>query len=148
MLKPKFSKRYIFLCQKAKELQNLFQDVLKKSDNEIDEQLEGSWIYHPEWGVELLFNGESFISDFKEDLKHAVWLPLQGQLDRLLIPFYISGDEIDWIELYEDYLNHLPVTDFESPEEWKLHVVMKTLFGKVWDEEKKEWIKIRKGDTK
>jgi len=132
-----FSKQYIKMCKEAKELQEIYQNILKKEDNEVNNILEGWYVYDGE-NVILLHNNEFFISDLKDELKKYIWLPRQDQLQAIITTNKYFRFSL--IELFYHFANK-NVPKFASMEQLWLAYVMYMKYKKIWNNEKEKWIK-------
>jgi hypothetical protein len=130
------SQEYIDMCEKATEIQNLFQ------------ALEGDWYlcrctdikgYPHGYGLTILSCGDP---DIKSELliksPTDVWLPRQDQLQNLRVKteeganfqdrtWSLLGDLINFMNEYETEENI-----YWSFEQWWLSFIMKTRFNKIW----------------
>jgi len=132
-----FSKQYIKMCKEAKEIQEIYQNVLKKEDNEVDNILEGWYVYNGK-NVILLHNNEFFISDLKDELKKYIWLPRQDQLQAIITTNKYFRFSL--IELFYHFANK-NVPKFTSMEQLWLAYVMYIKYKKIWNNEKEKWVK-------
>ena len=132
-----FSKQYIKMCERAEEIQEIYQNVLKKEDNEVDSILEGWYVYDGK-NIILLHNNEFFISDLKDELKKYVWLPRQDQLQAIITTNKYFRFSL--IELFYHFANK-NVPKFTSMEQLWLAYVMYIKYKKIWNNEEEKWIK-------
>ena len=132
-----FSKQYIKMCKEAKEIQEIYQNILKKEDNEVNNILEGWYVYNGK-NVILLHNNEFFISDLKDELKKYIWLPRQDQLQAIITTNKYFRFSL--IELFYHFANK-NVPKFTSMEQLWLAYVMYIKYKKIWDNEKEKWVK-------
>ena len=132
-----FSKQYIKMCKEAKEIQEIYQNILKKEDNEVDNILEGWYVYDGK-NVILLHNNEFFISDLKDELKKYIWLPRQDQLQAIITTNKYFRFSL--IELFYHFANK-NVPKFTSMEQLWLAYVMYIKYKKIWNNEEEKWIK-------
>jgi len=132
-----FSKQYIKMCKEAKEIQEIYQNILKKEDNEVDNILEGWYVYDGK-NVILLHNNEFFISDLKDELKKYIWLPRQDQLQAIITTNKYFRFSL--IELFYHFANK-NISKFTSMEQLWLAYVMYIKYKKIWNNEKEKWVK-------
>jgi len=132
-----FSKQYIKMCKEAKEIQEIYQNTFKKEDNEVNNILEGWYVYNGK-NVILLHNNEFFISDLKDELKKYIWLPRQDQLQAIITTN--KHFRFSLIELFYHFANK-NVPKFTSMEQLWLAYVMYIKYKKIWNNEKEKWIK-------
>ena len=132
-----FSKQYIKMCKEAKEIQEIYQNTFKKEDNEVNNILEGWYVYNGK-NVILLHNNEFFISDLKDELKKYIWLPRQDQLQAIITTNKYFRFSL--IELFYHFANK-NVPKFTSMEQLWLAYVMYIKYKKIWDNEKEKWVK-------
>lgn len=133
----RFDEKYIEMCKEAKEIQKIYQDILNKENYEISEILEGWYVYDGN-KVRLLYNCDIFISDFEDKLKECIWLPRQDQLQKIITTNKYFRFSL--IELFYHFANK-NVPKFTSMEQLWLAYVMYIVYGKIWDERKKKWIR-------
>ena len=129
-----FSKQYIKMCKEAKEIQEIYQNILKKENDEIDNILEGWYVYDGK-NVILLHNNEFFISDLKDELKKYIWLPRQDQLQAIITTNKYFRFSL--IELFYHFANK-NVPKFTSMEQLWLAYAMYIKYKKIWDNEKEK----------
>jgi len=132
-----FSKQYIKMRKEAKEIQEIYQNTFKKEDNEVNNILEGWYVYNGK-NVILLHNNEFFISDLKDELKKYIWLPRQDQLQAIITTNKYFRFSL--IELFYHFANK-NVPKFTSMEQLWLAYVMYIKYKKIWDNEKEKWVK-------
>ena len=128
---------YIKQCAGAVELQQLWEpqtgdwvfiDLPEEFVDPVVLQRENSW---PKGVYVLMANWKP---------KDAVWLLRQDQLQGIIAPHYLEDGEVDYVEMFEDCLNYLPILlDTRSPEQMWIHLVMR-YFGKYWDEQEEKWV--------
>ena len=141
------SKQYIIMCKEAKEIQEIYQNILKKEDNEIDNILEGWYVYDGK-NVILLHNNEFFISDLKDELKKYIWLPRQDQLQDLtewiveeFCKWYKSPYKYEINRIHGGFKEIYPNQIFFSMEQLTFAYVMYKKYNKIWNNIKRKWIK-------
>ena len=132
-----FSKQYIKMCKEAKEIQEIYQNTFKKEDNEVNNILEGWYVYDGK-NVILLHNNEFFISDLKDELKKYIWLPRQDQLQAIITTNKYFRFSL--IELFYHFANK-NISKFTSMEQLWLAYVMYIKYKKIWNNEKEKWVK-------
>ena len=111
------SKEYIEMCGAAKEIQE--QWVCKGGD-----------FYSFEGGISTLMTN---CVPFKD----SIWLPRQGQLQKMLSKEYVDcsamlQDFCEWISKFDDYLEDLFYGNESMEQLWLLFVMIEQ-FGKVWN---------------
>jgi len=142
--------RYVMMCQKAEEIQNLWSP--KQCDfiiNHEDMEEGLSFCKPAESMVQVVGmyyddqDGEKFQQE-REDLKEqALWLPRQDQLQKIIEPDNARVYSLTSIVMerqYHDYTKNASVAAselFYSMEQLWLAYIMKEKFHKVWNEE--EW---------
>ena len=140
-----FSKRYIKICERAEELQRKWKCELgdfcyRKNSGKIEiitavRQI-GWWKTTPIKLNEMGYSEESTIlaGDSTWD---AIWLPTQDQLQEMCDPPL----DILLMEFWK-WLPHEEVAiKYTSMEQLWLAYLMWELYGKVWDDEKEDWVK-------
>jgi hypothetical protein len=145
--------RYVMMCQKAEEIQNLWRP--KQCDFIINftDLEEGLSFCRPAESLVQVVNMYYEEQDSKEylqecdDLKEqALWLPRQDQLQKIIEPdntrvYSLMRKVME--SQYHDYSKNASVTApeiFYSMEQLWLGYVMKEKFEKVWNE--KDWISV------
>jgi hypothetical protein len=123
----KFTKEYIEMVSKAKEIQGLWKQKV------------GDWVVDYNYMIPMLLDKK--IEGLNKPIIVIGWLPtlenLFGMLD--LEPFaYVFGDLDNWAGYYFDRGKLQP----EELKEKVLEYVMNLNYGKDWNPEKKEWEEI------
>ena len=145
------SRKFIKMCAKARELQEQWKPkgydwiaCIKK------------WENGPRWFKSMNIYETALLSPYETDScfygpsvdcikgrmeefkKHFVWLPTLEQL------FSMAGSDL-YIDILPDKV-HIDIRHFSTEQETLaqtlLSVVMWRKYGKIWDDEKGEWIKI------
>ena len=145
--------RYVMMCQKAKEIQNLWNP--KQCDFIINHEdlEEGLSFCKPAESmvqvVDMYYNeqdNERFLQECEDLKEQALWLPRQDQLQRIIEPdnaeVYSVMRKVMEMQ-YHDYSKNAMVTApelFYSMEQLWLAYIMREKFHKVWSEE--DWVMI------
>ena len=122
-----FSEKYIKMCEKAEEIQKEWKPQIGD-------------FYYFEKNVYIL--KESNISNKEE----SIWLPRQDQLQEIVEELFydFQGDlkVFDKVRLIDSFSLFVEENEdkFYSYEQFWLAFVMWKKYGKVWNDEKKEWI--------
>ena len=143
-----FTKRYIKQCEKAKELQEYKrQKGWKTGDWCYDKHYNDLTLNAVNW---LIWNGLKCSSN-RPNFHHwdipspnAIWLPTQDQLQEMILQKYDMTNCIMLAEMFARFVNKNRIELFEmitSMEQLWLAYVMWELYGKVWDDEKEDWVK-------
>jgi hypothetical protein len=141
------------MCQKAKEIQNLWNP--KQCDFIINHEdlEEGLSFCKPAESmvqvVDMYYNeqdNERFLQECEDLKEQALWLPRQDQLQRIIEPdnaeVYSVMRKVMEMQ-YHDYSKNAMVTApelFYSMEQLWLAYIMREKFHKVWSEE--DWVMI------
>ena len=131
------TKKYIKMCEEAEKIQKTWE--LKAGDCVAYPPDKQKRIPHcTEWTIEWYGENDADAWDTKE-LKSewsVIWLPRQDQLQQL------SGlcMEDNIILFYEFVESNKPLWNLGSMEQLWLAFVMHEKYGKMWNDEKEEWI--------
>lgn len=83
------------------------------------------------------------------EAEKLIWLPTQDQLQEILAPnnFFWNTMAMEMVlqEMRRAYGILLESPYFNSGEQFWLAFVMWKRYGKVWDDEKEEWVEIKEG---
>lgn len=154
-----FSEGYIKMCEKAKEIQKLWEPqawdwfAVKKG---WDDKEYYDWRKHATcYAVWIIsgyetdsgYYGPSFDEMEEEEYKeHCIWLPRQDQLQEMLIGDYGESDDKSYILLYKDFVSFLEKVFNEwediaekTPEKAWLAFVMYKRYGKRWNDWNNVW---------
>jgi len=133
------SAEYIRMCEEAKEIQ---KDIPDFDDGDFYYQYPGEGVYA--WGGKWSRVGGVYIAGVdmwpSSDTK-VVWLPRQDQLQEtyyrmdIQLDYRVITDMNGFIKENLEY-----VKQFTSLEQLWLAFLMFRKYGKVWDEEKEEWV--------
>lgn len=144
------SKKFIKMCEKADEIQNLWKrkpgdfyrwhcNLCFNNPNNLKNK---AYIHNVFWeGEDLIDNWECDCGSSDIDVgMPIIWLPTQNQLQ------YLSnknlGDLLDSFMLWEEGSGFIRQRDnFDSMGQLWLAFVMYEKYQKIWDDEKEEWIK-------
>jgi hypothetical protein len=147
--------RFAIMCQKAIEIQNLWNP--KQCDFIIDfEDLEEglSFCRPAESLVQVvdIYYEEHESKEYQQECEHlkdsALWLPRQDQLQKMMEPddsmvHSIIRDVIEKQYYSPSKGEHIAATNiFYSMEQLWLAFVMKEKYNKVWNEE--DWVSVKK----
>jgi len=123
------------MCEKAKEIQREYFYQFQSTS--------GDWIYCKENNkiVVLYFNREHGSPPAKyQDIKTAIWLPTQDQLQEMSNMTWWDFDK-RCNEIRKCFLEDpLSEWEMETKEQTGICVVMEKRFNKFWDNEKEVWI--------
>lgn len=139
------SEKYILMCEKAQEIQKLFEFRERDCCFGVFETecIEDSGIFY------ISRCQDDFYSTLPVTNKERVWLPRQDQLQEMVMKdsINIELNRFFVFSLEKRYNWH---SDFEYPvfaafrfdtfEQLWLAYVMKCKFSKTWSEEKQDWI--------
>jgi len=144
------SEKYFKMCQEAKEIQKIYQDILNCGNNwTINSMLAGWVVTDPETGIVLtLHNGEFCISDIVDEWKEWVWLPRVDQLFNIAFNrlrkesphTYFPKVLTLFCSLWQEYAEVLS-EDERSLEKLWLMFVMDYVYNKWWDDKENKWVK-------
>jgi len=141
------SKKYIKMCEKAKEIQKLW-----KYEN-------GDW-YASQMTKEGYFIGvvskdyEKLCSNtqveapyYQEYSEYCIWLPRQDQLQEIIIDKYKDYEEDKYIQLTFEFYAFIGsgrkrkgIRKLYSMEQLLLAFVMYKRYGKIWNDKEEKWI--------
>lgn len=157
------TERYIKMCEKAQEIQEIICDSTFDDDGfnffAVTEErksclhckninLPDNYNHCPNCGRALVTEEFTHLSHYADDLTESnsisfFWLPRQDQLQEMLD--YPHNDEL--IDQFHDWLDQPTEIDstgnpviFISLEQLWFAFVMWEKYGKQWDDEKEEWI--------
>lgn len=131
------TERYIKMCEKAEEIQREWKPEL------------GDRYWNTFWKLceynysEVICSSSFEKGDIDEKVKN-IWLPTQEQLQEMLDgDYFYHAFNLDVVNetmkrLYSEDGLYSP---FETGNEFWLAFVMWKRYGKVWDDEKEEWVK-------
>lgn len=158
------TKKYIKMCEKAEEIQrewkpqfgdyvygvpdtdgNLSVSIVVAVDDSVYERL--GMIR-----VTVIDRWSGKVDCELWEAEKLIWLPTQDQLQEIWLETYsrqpskrgfIWGFH-NWLEV--PYIeSKLPEEYFDTLEQLWLAFIMHKKFGKVWDDEKEEWVEIKEG---
>jgi len=136
-----FSKRYIKMCEEAKEIQNLWKPHI--DDYVYDENGKswtGSYVYvlGNEWAW---VEGNEDFYNYRERYK-VIWLPRQDQLQAIITTnkYFRFG----LIELFYHFANK-NISKFTSMEQLWLAFVMYVKYNKIWNNKEEKWVENKSG---
>lgn len=153
------SAKYIKMCQEAKEIQKLWRPELgdfvwgiPDSEGELTVSICLSVdYYHSAYeqfelvdvAIADLWDEHKEIDFEWWDKEKLVWLPRQDQLQKIFykhlqLDYPVIVDMYDFIKENLEY-----VKQFTSLEQLWLAYVMHEEYGKVWDEDKEEWVEYK-----
>ena len=160
------SQKYIKMCERAEEIQKIYQQVLNRNrrrytcfnssgycfyrhhDTIIEEariDLKG-WVVarvKQEYTFEIQFHCIDDVLNWKDSLKECIWLPRQDQLQKIIFINEIEELCIDfnnWCGWFTQRKREYAKL-FTSMEQLWLAYVMFVKSNKIWNSEKEEWIK-------
>lgn len=136
------SEKYIKMCEKAEEIQR--KASLFPGDVWYHPELEVGLCHYnyPCWscdaGVEKVFWFDGYGIRLVDKLGSMIWLPRQDQLQEI-IGFSVFEQYNHNFWWWAETKTNL-IEDAESWEQLWLAFVMHEKYGKVWDDQKAEWI--------
>jgi hypothetical protein len=153
------SRKYIEMCSKATEIQELrkvdgeglryeWGDVI--FTNELDVRIVSFGKIDPRLNYDnkIVINKEDISYDSSVEVQKIVWLPRQDQLDSIATysnPF--ENVKFGFMEtIYSKFFKYCELNTknhgLKTFEKQWLSFIMKENFGKEWNEDKKDWIKL------
>ena len=146
-----FSEKYIKMCEEAKEIQEGWK--IKEGDTIARVWWNRVW-YREVIGFASLTFGDTWcrvvpstyefpVNNLQpaEGYKDFIWLPRQDQLQEMIFPgvpaFLIQNTFTKWCQENYQYAQ-----EFLTMEQLWLAFVMWKKYGKVWNEEKEEWMNL------
>ena len=155
--KMKIDKKYIKMCEKAKEIQKIAPSP----------EEEGCFFYNPYLDEIMCRDGWNYCVVYDKNLddgfsdgvyecetedwhkdENIVWLPRQDQLQEMVKDdtkplraqyIYLLGDFVAW---WKNEISEKYAIKFLTFEQMWLAFVMWKKYGKIWDEEKEEWVSL------
>ncbi|RLC74433.1 MAG: hypothetical protein DRI61_16610 [Chloroflexi bacterium] len=138
------SKKYIKMCEKAKEIQEMWLPQI------------GDY-YVAKWNKrKLILCGLKILKDIRKNKDDYIWLPRQDQLQDILIdenyteyenPLNLNRTMMDEVSEYVDkspfwagYKYKPYYHGFDTLEQLWLAFLMYKKYGKIWNENKGEWV--------
>ena len=137
--------KYIKMCEKAEEIQNLW----KKQDGDYYyEELKKRQTGGYKQGTHIFCYGCNYDRCSHEITKNTekfIWLPRQDQLQKMVCNKPKSGDKIidRHLKFHNWFIDGMPdtwVNNLSFEQLW-LAFVMHEKYGKHWDNKKEEWVK-------
>ena len=150
-----FSKKYILMCERAKEIQSVRSIGLQNGDFGYSNRIN----YFEFLQKETVDEDSIILIKCNKDVCESItinytwWLPRQDQLQEILIkdnsdfddrydlfPKKIGIKLSEWVScwtLSDEYMQQ-----FDSMEQLWLAEIMRSKYNKQWSEEQKDWIKI------
>jgi len=145
------SNRYVMMCQKAGEIQQLWQPNQCDFIIHYDDLEEGVSFCRPAESLVQVVNmyytkddGDYYVQECEELKEQALWLPRQNQLQSIMEP---NNERVHSLirkvvdEHYHDFSKNSMAAAHElfySMEQLWLAYIMKEKFHKVWNEQ--EWV--------
>jgi len=131
-------KRYIAMCEKAKEIQQRHRLA------------EGDCFYHPEVGVNevLQIRGDRITATTEREVEcltdECTWLPSKEELEKMDDNLDSDGLKM-FLEDVTGAYGYFPRAGiyFRTPESQWLAYFMREIHSKIWDRINKEWIKVK-----
>jgi len=153
-----FSEKYIKMCEEAKEIQEGWK--IKEGDTIARVWWNRVW-YREVIGFASLTFGDTWcrvvpstyefpVNNLQpaEGYKDFIWLPRQDQLQEMVKDdtkplraqyIYLLGDFVAW---WKNEISEKYAIKFLTFEQMWLAFVMWKKYGKIWDEEKEEWVSL------
>lgn len=126
------SEKYIEMCGKAEEIQS---DWIPEVGTYFNSSMGGVCMYTGRLGT----SGWTFEIICENDIEgRQVWLPRQDQLQDILSPI----KRLELLNNFYDFASRKCIEGgLYSFEQLWLAFVMKETYGKIWNDEKKEWVR-------
>ena len=126
------TKQNILRCQKATEIQKLKPDASDSSGQFFICEICGNTYIEDD--------GINWCQNHINESKNPIWIPYQGQLQRILWFPMTASDMYGWLrKITEFQMKH----SCQSMEQLWLAFVMSEKYSKQWDNNKEEWSETR-----
>ena len=150
-----FTAKHIKMCKEAKEIQKDWKPkvgdycVCSRGMIGVLTSDKKQKVTYPDGNTGYAYIGVRLKDGAPWSSRNPIWLPTQEQLQEMWEKEYLKrptkkgwfGEFVDWMGDRYNKREEIPEEIFDTMTELWLAFIMWKKYGKVWDDEKEEWLK-------